>query len=179
MAARVALGLCLASTWMACSKNVEKVPEKAVEKAPEVGCGKDYGDPQKVFCVTLPTGYEADPHIESDELYSELIHFKGPNMGDGLTVAVGFSSSNYTTYEQQLASDEEVMKMARRKVESSGATPGNQGKWWLYTDSGIRTLSARAKAANGKPVGCDPSNSTPSPEAVEACKSIRPFPTKL
>lgn len=179
--ARIVVGLCLASTLAACGGNTGKGTEtatKSTEKATKEGCDTDYSDPQKVFCVTLPTGYKADPQIETSDLYAELIRFTGPDPADGISVSVGFTSSNFTTYEQELASDEELMKMTGRTVESSGTTKGEGGKWWIFTQDGIRTIAATAKATNGKPVNCTPSNTTPTPAAVEACKSIRPFATK-
>jgi hypothetical protein len=173
MTARLVVGLCLASILVGCGGKAENGAATATEE----GCGTDYGDPQKEFCVTLPAGYKYD-RTESDELYSELIHFTGPAPEDGISVSVGFTSSNFTTYEQQLAADEEIMKIAGRTVESTGPTKGDHGKWWLFTDSGIHTIAATAKAAKGKALNCTPENTTPAPGAVEACKSIRPFPTK-
>jgi hypothetical protein len=174
MTARLVIGLCLASTLVGCSESAPKGAAPAVED----GCGADYTDPQKEFCVTLPAGYKADGQIDSSDLYSELIRFTGPDIGDGMSISVGFTSSNFTTYEQQLTADEEIMKIAGRTVVSSGATKGDHGKWWLFTDGGDQTIVATAKAAHGKALNCSPANTTPTPVAVEACKSIRPFPTK-
>ena len=182
MTARLVLGLCLASTLVACSGNTGKAPEtssaSSAKPAAEEGCGTDYSDPQKQFCVTLPRGYEADPQIESSDLYPELVHFTGPDTGDGISVSVGFTSSNFTTYDEQVTADEGLMKTAGRTVEASGTTKGDHGKWWIFTDGGVRTITATAKAANGKAVNCTPANTTPTPAAVEACKSIRPFTGK-
>ncbi|GAB3898854.1 hypothetical protein GCM10029964_083960 [Kibdelosporangium lantanae] len=167
---------------MACGGNPDKGTETSsagsAKPAAEEGCGKDYGDPQKQFCVTLPAGYQADPQIESSELYPELVRFTGPDTGDGISVSVGFTSSNFKTYDDQLNADEGLMKIDGRAVEASGPTKGDQGKWWIFTDSGVRTITATAKAANGKAVNCSPANTTPTPAAVEACKSIRPFTGK-
>jgi hypothetical protein len=170
--------LCAASASVGCNKNAEKGAEKAAEKPTEAGCGNDYGDPDKQLCITLPKGYTVSPKIEKSELYSELINVSGPDMGDGVTLTVGFSSSNWKTYEEQLASDEEATKSYGNKLEGSGATPGNSGKWWITTQGSTKTVSARAKAPNGKALGCSTSNTTPSPAAMEVCKTLRPFPGK-
>ena len=176
-AARCIVGLCLASSLMACSKGQDSGSGSggAVAVAVE-GCGKDYGDPQKQFCVTLPAGYKVDPKIDSDALYAELIRFTGDNMGDGMTITLGAEGAR--TYEAVLTADETFSKTPPRKIEASGPTPGNGGKWWITLNQGYHQLTSTVKAPNGKAVGCAPSNTTPSPAAVEACKSVRPYPTK-
>lgn len=161
------------SLTIACSK--EKGDEKAGVKAPETGCGNDYGDPDKQLCITLPKGYEVKGQIEKSELYSELIRIDGPDMGDGVTLTVGFTNSNFTTYEEQLKSDEEL---GSAKLEASGPTPGNGGKWRAVVNGGTKTVSATVRAPNGKALMCSTSNTTPSAAAIEVCKTLRPFPGK-
>lgn len=171
------VALLSASLTIACNKDKggEKAAGKPAEKAAESGCGTDYGDPDKQLCITLPKGYEVKAKIEKNELYSELIHVDGPDMGDGVTLTVGFKSSNFKTYEEQLASDE---ILGSAKLEASGSTPGNSGKWWFTSNGGTKTVSATAKAPNGKAIMCSTSNTTPSAAAIEVCKSLRPFPGK-
>jgi hypothetical protein len=180
MTARLVIGLCLASILVGCSGKAEKSTEKSTETATEEGCGTDYGDPQKEFCVTLPAGFKYD-RTEPNELYSEVIHFTSPDQQDGIVVTVGFTNGKQT-YEEQLALDEETMKIPGRTVESTGTTKGDDGKWWLwfFTDGGdvTKTIEARAKAANGKVSGCEPASNNLTPAVIEACKSIRPFPAK-
>jgi hypothetical protein len=169
--------LCAASLSTGC-KNAEKGGEKAADKpAAESGCGSDYGDPDKQLCITLPKGYTVSPKIEKSELYSELINISGPDMGDGVTLTVGFSSSNWKTYEEQLAADEKATTLYGNKLEASGSTPGN-GKWWLTTQGSTKAVRSLAKAPNGKALGCSTSNTTPSAAAMEVCKTLRPFPGK-
>lgn len=167
------IALLCASLATACNK--EKAADKPAEKAAESGCGKDWGDPDKQLCITLPKGYEAKGKIEKSELYSELINIDGPDMGDGVTLTVGFKSSNFKTYEEQLASDE---NLGSAKLEASGSTPGNSGKWWFTSNGGTKTVSATAKAPNGKAIMCSTSNTTPSAAAIEVCKTLRPYPGK-
>lgn len=171
------IALLSASLAIACNKGKadENAGGKPAEKATESGCGKDYGDPDKQLCITLPKGYEAKGKIEKSELYSELIHIDGPDMGDGVTLTVGFRNSNFTKYEEQLASDEQL---GSAKLEASGSTPGNSGKWWFTSNGGTKTVSATAKAPNGKAIMCSTSNTTPSAAAIEVCKTLRPFPGK-
>lgn len=177
VASGLVIALLSASLTIACNKDKgdEKAGGKPAEKATEIGCGTDYGDPDKQLCVTLPKGYEAKGKIEKSELYSELINIDGPDMGDGVTLTVGFTSSNFKTYEEQLASDE---VLGSAKLEASGSTPGNSGKWWFTSNGGTKTVSATAKAPNGKAIKCSTSNTTPSAAAIEVCKSLRPFPGK-
>lgn len=170
--------LCAASASVGCNKNADKGAEKTEKPAAESGCGSDYGDPDKQLCITLPKNYTVSPKIEKSELYSELINVSGPDMGDGVTLTVGFSSTNWKTYEEQLAADEKAKTSYGNKLEASGSTPGNSGKWWITSQGGTKTVSALAKAPNGKALGCSTSNTTPSPAAMEVCKTLRPFPGK-
>ncbi|GMV14332.1 MAG: hypothetical protein HS104_19380 [Polyangiaceae bacterium] len=163
-----------ASLTVACNKEKAGEQAKPAEKT-ESGCGTDYGDPDKQLCITLPKGYEVKGTIQKSELYSELINIDGPDMGDGVTLTVGFKNSNFKTYEEQLASDEEL---GSAKLEASGSTPGQSGKWWFTSNGGTKTVSATAKAPNGKAIMCSTSNTTPSAAAIEVCKSLRPFPGK-
>ena len=96
-------------------------------------------------------------------------------MGDGVTVTVGFSSSNWTTYEEQLEAEEKSKTSFGNKLEESGSTPGG-GKWWLTSQGGTKTVSSIAKAPNGKALMCSTANTTPSPAAIGVCKTLRPFP---
>jgi len=171
------IALVSASLALGCNKEKgdEKAAAKPAEQAAESGCGKDYGDPDKQLCITLPKGYAVKGTIEKSELYSELINIDGPDMGDGVTLTVGFKNSNLKTYEEQLKYDEEL---GSAKLEASGATPGNGGKWRLTSNGGTKTVSATAKAPNGKALMCSTSNSTPSAAAIEVCKTLRPFQGK-
>ncbi len=92
-----------------------------------------------------------------------------------ISLTVGFRCRNFKTYEDQLASDE---KLGSAKLEGSGSTPGNSGKWWFTSNGGTKTVSATARAPNGKAMMCNTANTTPSAAAFEVCKSLRPFPGK-
>lgn len=143
----------------------------------EQGCGSDWADAQKQFCLKMPAGYTPAPQSAGGgELYSEIIDFNGPS--SGFTITVGFTSSNFTTYEEQLAADEDIMKMAGRSVESTGGTPG-QSKWWIFTDKAsgsAKNIVVTAKANGNKSLRCSPNNTVVAPEVMDACKSIRAYP---
>lgn len=159
----------------ACSKKADAGGGAAPSASAEVkGCGADYADPAKEFCVKLPAGYTAGKPDAPSELYSELINFNGPM--SGFTVTVGFTSSNWKTYDDQLAADEKSMTTSESiKVDGTGATLGG-GKWWSYTNSGSKGFSSVTKSNGNKAIGCNPNNTNVAPEVIEACKSIRAYP---
>jgi hypothetical protein len=174
-----ALALAAASILVACGGGDDKGGgDKPAAAAAESGCGKDYADPAKQFCLTLPAGYTGTPDQldPKDELYSEIIRFKGPNMGDGVDVTVGFSSTNWKVFEDELKMTENLMKSPDRKVEGTGPTAGGTGKWWVFSHGALKTATAVEKAPNGKALMCTTSNGTPSPAAIETCKTLRPYP---
>src|SRR5688572_26332359 len=114
------LAMAAASVLVACGGSDEKSGgDKPVAAVAESGCGKDYADPAKQFCLTLSAGYTGTPDKldPKDELYSEIIRFSGPNMGDGVDVSVGFSSTNWKVYEDELKMRENLMKALDRKIE--------------------------------------------------------------
>ncbi len=173
--AGVIIVACAASS-VGCNKNDkggEKAADEPAAKA-ETGCGEDYGDPAKQLCLTLPKNYTVNPKIEKSELYAELIHIDGPDMGDGVTLTVGFTSTNFTKYEEQLAAEEQAP--SGYEVEASGSTPNDSGKWWLRSQGKTKIVSSIVKAPHGKAAMCSTSNLTPSPAAIEVCKTLRPFP---
>jgi hypothetical protein len=167
------IGISLGAT--ACSKKENAGAAPSASAAPEVkGCGADYADPQKEFCVKLPSGYTAGAPGKPSELYSELIDFNGPM--SGFTVTVGFTSTNWKTYDDQIAADEKWMATGTDiKVEASGATAGG-GKWWSYTNSGSKAFSSTTKSNGNKSLHCSPNNTNIAPEVMDACKSIRAYP---
>jgi hypothetical protein len=147
------------------------------------GCGSDYADPMKQFCITVPKDWKAPDKIGATGPYDELFEIKNadPNKySDGVSLTLGFSSPSNKSYEEELAYIEKVKtKSTQDKVEATGSTPGGTGKWWATSrQGGQKSLTAIAKAPNGKPIYCSPSNSLPSPASLEACKTIRPYPTK-
>ncbi len=152
-------------------------PKQAGESAPVVSaakdCGTDFADPQKEFCVTIPAGYKANPPDAPDVLYSELINVNGPS--SGFTVTVGFTSSNWKTYDDQLKADEALLKLW--KVESSGKTAGT-GQWWVYTRTEINgaQVMSTVKSNGDKALRCTPNNMQVAPEVIAACKSLRAYP---
>lgn len=85
------------------------------------------------------------------------------------------TSSNWKTYDDQLADDEKSMKSESIKVDGSGATLGG-GKWWSFTNSGSKGFSSITKSNGNKAIGCNPNNTNIAPEVIKACKSIRAYP---
>ncbi len=77
------------------------------EAATVVGCGADWGDPLKEFCIKLPAGYKAADPSPKGALYSQVQHFPGPAGADGnipgFDVSVGFSSNPHKTFEEEVA----------------------------------------------------------------------------
>jgi hypothetical protein len=163
-----------------CSKNEDankgdaKNAAVAASAAPAAsGCGADYADPNKEFCVSIPPGYTAGKPSPPDELYSELIDFNGPM--SGFTISVGFTSSNWKTYEDQIKSDDPSTSKDI-KVESSGKTAGT-GQWWVYKQGNYdTTVLATVKSNGNKAIRCSPNNTVVKPEVIEACKSLRAYP---
>lgn len=147
------------------------------------GCGSDYADPMKQFCITVPKDWKAPAKIDSKgSPYDELFDIKNADpakYSDGVSLTLGFSSPSNKTYEQELAYIEKIKTTSTSdKLDGTGSTPGGSGKWWATSRQSQKSLTAIAKAPNGKPIYCSPSNSLPSPASLEACKTIRPYPTK-
>jgi hypothetical protein len=147
------------------------------------GCGSDYADPMKQFCITVPKDWVAPAKIGATGPYDELFEIKNADANkyaDGVSLTLGFSTTSSKTYEDELAYMEKVKtKSTIDKVEATGATPGGSGKWWATSrQGGQKFLTSIAKAPNGKAISCSPSNTLPSPASLEACKTIRPYPTK-
>lgn len=146
------------------------------------GCGSDYADPMKQFCITVPKDWKAPAQVTGTPPYDELFEIKNADANkysDGVSLTLGFSNSNNKTYEDELGYLEKINTTSKTdKLEGTGATPGGGGKWWATSRQGQKYLTSLAKAPNGKPVHCSPSNSLPSPASLEACKTIRPYPTK-
>lgn len=160
-----------------CNKKTEGADKPSDKAAGGEGCGKDYGDPMKMYCVTLPAGYTAGPP-ESDSLAPERIKFKGPKADDGIVVSYGFDSSNWKTYEDQIKANEEWTKGKDKKVLGSGDLKGGSGKWWLVDWSGTKKMVATVKTPDGKAASCDCDNTIPSQTAIDVCKTLRPYPKK-
>ncbi len=142
--------------------------------APASGCGSDYADPKKEFCMKLPEGFEAkaDANPPAD-LYVEIVRVNGPT--GSFDVSVGFSSTNFTTYDQALAAEETWLNGGSKsiKLESSGKTAGD-GKWWLYMNDSYASVLSYTKSNGNKVIKC--SSSDRQPGIIDACKSIRAYP---
>jgi len=162
-----------------CSKKDEAKKDEPAAAAPTAaaaqGCGGDYADPAKEFCVQLPAGYTAGTPDPPNSLYAELIGFNGPNSGFNITV--GFTSSNWKTYDDQLKADQEFTSMSSIKVTSTGKTAGT-GQWWVYTraDSTNSEVLSSVKSNGDKALRCTANNTVVTPEVVAACKSLRAYP---
>ena len=154
-------------------KKTEDKPEKATSSAsPVKGCGADFTDPAKELCLTLPTGFTAAPDPNPPkELYSELINFSGPN-NVTFSITVGFTSSNWKTYDDQVKSDADFIK--GMKVDASGKTTGT-GQWWTYDNRGYKSVTAVVKSNGDKAIRCNSTDAESAP-VVAACKSIRAYP---
>ncbi|CAN5636243.1 hypothetical protein BH09MYX1_BH09MYX1_30840 [soil metagenome] len=140
--------------------------------APASGCGADYADPKKEFCMKLPDGFEPTVDKDPGTLYVEIVKFDAPM--DHFDVSVGFSSSNFTSYDEQLASDEKWMGESKTlKIESSGKTAAD-GKWWLYTDQGYTEVGSETKSNGNNVIHCQSNDRKPG--IIDACKSIRAYP---
>ncbi len=158
-----------------CSKKDEAKTDEPAAPAAAQGCGADYADPQKEFCVTLPAGYKAGAPDAPNDLYSELIGFNGPM--SGFNVTVGFSSSNWKTYDDQLKADQSFVAMPSFKVTANGKTAGT-GQWWVYTRTGSTDseVLSSVKSNGNKSLRCTPNNTVVAPEVIAACKSLRAYP---
>ena len=136
------------------------------------GCGADYADPKKEFCMKLPEGFKVEADPSPGELYVEIMKFDGPM--DHFSVSVGFSSSNFKSFDEQLASDEKWMGESKSiKIESTDKTAG-AGKMWLYTNQGYTSVSSMTKSNGDKAIHCESNDRKPG--IIEACKSIRAYP---
>jgi hypothetical protein len=68
------------------------------------------------------------------------------------------------------------MKKPDHTEVQSGGTPGKT-QWWTYKFGTEKPLiTALAKSASGMAIQCEADDSTPPPEVLEACKSLRPYP---
>ena len=167
----VAVGICACAT--ACSKKDDAAPSAAASAAPASGCGSDYADPQKEFCLKLPATYKAQTPSAPNELYSQDIKFEGP-ANNGVHVLVGFSSSNWKTYDDQFKSDDEWVT-SKAKLESSGPMTGT-GKWWSFTNQGYKSFKAMVKSNGDKAIFCEPTNMEVAQEVIDICKTLRAYP---
>jgi hypothetical protein len=155
---------------MGCNKKEEGGTTTTTSSGP--GCGSDASDPAKEYCVKVPAGYTASKPDAPNALYSELINYNGPN--SGFSITVGFTSSNWKTYDDQLKAD---TKSSQEKTPTASGKTGGTGQWWVYKDrSGTQTILATAKSNGDKAIRCSPNNSTVTPEVIEACKTIRAYP---
>lgn len=157
-----------------CKKEDAKGDDKAASAAK--GCGSDYADPLKEFCVKVPAGYEAKPQSKvPTELYSEIVDFNGP--GSGFAISVGFSHSNFKTFDEALKTDEEWMTTTKDvKIQGSGNLQGT-GKWWTYKRGNYDVdVKAMAKSNGNKVINCAANNQDVKPEVLEACKTVRAYP---
>ena len=160
---------------MGCKKDESKgtsTTSASVSAAPVSGCGADYTDPKKLFCMKLPTGYTPKEDKQTSELYSEIVNFDTDM--EHFTVSVGFQSTNFTSYDEAVASDEKWMKESKNiKIESSGATPAG-GKFWIFNNQGYDSVQSSTKSNDNKVIKCDSNDRKPA--IIEACKSIRAYP---
>lgn len=121
--------------------------------------------------MKLPAGFE--PKADKDPSgYVEIMKFDAPM--DHFDVTVGFTSSNFKSYDEQLAVDEKWMAESKTmKIESSGKTDAG-GKWWLYTDQGYTGVSSETKSNGNMVINCQSNDRKPG--IIDACKSIRAYP---
>ena len=159
-----------------CKKDESKstsTTSASVSAAPASGCGADYTDPKKEFCMKLPADFKPTEDKSPGELYTEIIRFDSDM--DHFTVSIGFQSSNFTTFDEAVAADEKWMKESKNiKIESSGATAAG-GKFWLYDNQGYSSVQSSTKSNGNKVIKCDSNDRKPA--IIDACKSIRAYPT--
>src|ERR1700722_15808555 len=122
------------------------------------GCGADWGDPLKEFCIKLPKGYAAGKPGKPSSLFSQKQHFKGPAEADGkipeIDVQVGFPSDPHKSFDEELAALKADMNNPRFKIEGSGPMPGG-GMWWQYDQTGImKRFESWSKTNDGRPIDC-------------------------
>ena len=164
----VALSLCATS----CTKKDDAKGEGGAGAA--AGCGSDYADPMKEFCIKVPAGYT--PKVKAKpptDTYSEAVDFDATM--SGIQVLVGFSDKDYKTYEDERSSAERFMKgVTGRKIDASGKT-ASEGQWWVYSQGG-KFVKAVAKSNSNKAIICESNNTNVTPEVIEACKTIRAYP---
>ncbi len=139
---------------------------------PTSGCGADYADPQKEYCLKLPPGFKPGKPEEPSELYSELIRYRDENNVE-FTITVGFSSTNFKTYAEAFAADEKWMNESKDiKIVATGKTAGD-GKWWTFKNGGYESVTSMTKSNGDKVIKCSGDDGTP---AVDVCKSVRAYP---
>jgi hypothetical protein len=169
----VAIGICASA--VACSKKEDAAPSAAASAAaPASGCGSDYESPNKEFCLKLPAAYKPLKPSAPSSLYSLDIKFDKPDDAQGVHVLVGAGAPDANTYAEQLKEDDEWLA-AKTKVESSGPMPGT-GKWWQFTNQGYKSFKALVKSNDDKPIFCTGSNTEPSKEVMDICKTLRAYP---
>ncbi len=100
-----------------------------------------------------------------------MISVQGPM--SGFDVTVGFTSSNWKNYDDQLKADEK--SMASSNPDSTGATAGT-GKWWVYKQGGTDQVLSVVKSNGDKALRCTPNNTVVKPEVIAACKTLRAYP---
>jgi hypothetical protein len=140
------------------------------------GCGSDWADPLKLFCVKVPAGYTAGSPSAPNVLYAEGVEFSGPN--GGFEINVGFTSSTFTSYDEEVADEDKILNKPDTTIQSTGGTPG-ESKWWITQDKGFsyKVVRAIAKSNGNKAIICSPTSTGDlAPEIVEACKSVRAYP---
>lgn len=172
---RLLVGWCVAAMLVGCGSAGSPVPGTAAPAAQGGGCGADYADPEKRYCVTLASGWQEIPHKEADEL-GRWQKFGGSD-SSGVFVKVGLESSFRETLDKQVAWHERSLREVVQVQFETGATKGGAGRWWLYEKYGSPVIDSVAVAANGKLVFCRPTNTHPTSVMIEVCKSIRPYPT--
>ncbi|MDB4952620.1 MAG: hypothetical protein JWO36_189 [Myxococcales bacterium] len=153
-------------------KKKEGVADQSSKTAevPKEGCGTDYADPAKQFCVKLPPGYALETSHKDDS--GTTFEFKGPEMRFDVLV---WSNPTFT-YDYQLGIYGDAMKKPDHTDVESGGTPG-QTQWWAYkfgTDT--KLITALAKSSAGMAMQCESNGSPVPPEIMDACKTLRPYP---
>lgn len=137
------------------------------------GCGTDWANPLKTYCVTVPAGYTPGEATSTANFHAEKIKFTGP---DG----------SFDIYDDMGGAFDTVMAEHDREVKTnslkeSGATPGT-GTWWFYTESETPRMVSVVKANNGDPIWCHANDSDADEAdgipagAMAACKSLRAYP---
>ncbi len=137
------------------------------------GCGSDWANPMKTYCVTVPAGYTPGEPTSTENFTAENIKFTGP---DG---SFEIYDDKGDAYDKTLASHDKEVKA--NPVKETGTTAGT-GQWWYYTESEYPRMMSLIKANSGEPIWCHASGK-PDDEGdglpaapMAACKSLRAYP---
>jgi hypothetical protein len=146
-----------------CHKDEPKPSASAPAAAP--GCGSDYADPNKQFCIAVGPDYQPVAPVKEGELVRTS--FNAAMSGIDVLVLP-------KEFDEQVALTDKTMHGSDRKLEESGGTPGKT-KWWVYSIGKKKYVEALAKSSNGKAIECSSNNSVVPPAVIDACKTLRPY----